>query len=140
MGGWGCMGHYFGWVGWVEKYFEWVGVGGDGWGWIGVSGGEESSWWILFVIWMTNKRHLALFPVSTTVRWVKLCSSNNYCTTRGEWEVGALFDNSHNLFNGMENLCEIIKPLHLIFEVFKVYWWLEFNEVDYYLTVNSWLL
>ena len=37
VGGWGCMGHYFGWV-------EVSGGGEDiilgGWGWVGMSGGR----------------------------------------------------------------------------------------------------
>ena len=51
--------------------------------------------------------------------------------------MGALFDKALNLFNGMEKLCEIVKLLHLIFKVFKVYWSLKFNEGGYCLTVNS---
>ena len=63
-------------------------------------------WWIVFVVWLTDERHLALFPAGTTVRdphhhesptrrkqglnwaepefrhcWMKLCSSDNHYTT-----------------------------------------------------------
>ena len=62
-------------------------------------------WWIVFVVWLTEERHLALFPAGalseiltiailrhTASRvwtcaepefrrnWVKLCSSDNHCT------------------------------------------------------------
>ena len=64
-------------------------------------------WWIVFVLWLTDERRLALFPAGTTARdpdhresltrreqglrtcaepefrlsWVKLCSSDNHYTT-----------------------------------------------------------
>ena len=60
-------------------------------------------WWIVFVVWLTDERRLALFPAGTIVRdphhlespsrvwtcaepefklsWMKLCSSDNHYTT-----------------------------------------------------------
>ena len=63
-------------------------------------------WWIVFMVWLSDERHLALFPVGTIVRdphhresptrreqglnlqrtwiqacWMKLCSSDNHYTT-----------------------------------------------------------
>ena len=58
-------------------------------------------WWIVFVVWMTNERRLAIFPAGTIVRdlhhfesptwtcpepefrlcWMKLCSSDKHYTT-----------------------------------------------------------
>ena len=65
-------------------------------------------WWIVFVVWLTGKRRLALFLTGTIagiltianlrhyanriwtcvepdlrLRWMKLCSSDNHCTTEG---------------------------------------------------------
>ena len=39
--------------------------------------------WIVFVVWLTDERHLALFPAGTIARlsWIKLCNSNNHYTT-----------------------------------------------------------
>ena len=62
-------------------------------------------WWIIFVVWLTKERHLALFPARTIVRdpqhcespthhkqdwtcaepefrfvWIKLCSNDNHYT------------------------------------------------------------
>ena len=29
---------------------------------------EDGEWWIVFVVWLTNERQLALFPAATAVR------------------------------------------------------------------------
>ena len=69
-------------------------------------------WWIVLVVWLTDERHLALFPAGTIVRdphhresptrreqdlnlrrtlvewmrlsWMKLCSSENHYTTASQ--------------------------------------------------------
>ena len=56
-------------------------------------------WWIVFVVWLTDERRLALFPAGTIVRdpyhrksefrlsWMKLCSSDNHYTTAPQFHV-----------------------------------------------------
>ena len=63
-------------------------------------------WWIVFVVWLTDERRLALFPAGTIVRdphhrgsptrreqglnlrsglvWMELCSSDNHYTTSSD--------------------------------------------------------
>ena len=79
----------------------------SGWLWLGLGsfGWFDDWWWIVFTEWLTDERRLVLFPATfsdiltlTNLRlaasriyickdpdlrlwWMKLCSSDNHCTT-----------------------------------------------------------